>query len=241
MRVTFTVVDPRAQRRADVVLDTEPEATANQVGAALAGLLRPGSRGARLYVDATEVDPRLSLSASPLRDGALVSLEDPAGCPRPEPAGLAEIRVVSGPDAGGVFRLDPGVAQIGGDPAATVAIVDPSLLASAVTVEIAADGTAVVTPRESSRTDSPSWLDGQRLTGPAPWPVGGQLVLGWTVLELATPMPPDAAVQPSQDGGGLDYNRPPRLRPPSRATRFRVPPPPPPTPSPGGSRSWWRS
>ncbi|MEO7196679.1 MAG: FtsK/SpoIIIE domain-containing protein [Pseudonocardiaceae bacterium] len=220
--MTFTVVDPRAGRRADVILDTQPEATANQVGAALAGLLRPGSRTARLYVDATEVDPRLSLSASPLWDGALVSLEDPAGCPRPEPAGLAEIRVVSGPDAGGVFRLDPGVAHIGGDPAATVAIVDPSLLASAVTVDIAADGTAVVTPR----TDSPSWLDGQRLTGPTAWPVGGQLVLGWTVLELATPMPPDAAVQPSEDSGGLDYNRPPRLRPPSRATRFRVPPPP---------------
>ncbi|MGH3865458.1 MAG: FtsK/SpoIIIE domain-containing protein [Pseudonocardiaceae bacterium] len=228
MRLTFTVVDPLAQQRADVVLDTEPEATASRVSAALARLLRPGSRAATLYVEGTAVDPRLALSASPLRDGALVSLDDPAGCPRPEPAGLVEIRVVSGPDAGGVFRLDSGVTNLGGvthlsgDPQAEVVIVDPSLPATAITVEIAADGTATVTPR----ADLPAWLDGQRLAGPAPWPLGGQLALGWTVLELAAPAPPDAAVQPSEDGGGLDYNRPPRLRPPSRATRFRMPSPP---------------
>jgi hypothetical protein len=32
------------------------------------------------------VDLRLALSASPLREGALVTLDDPAGCLRPEPA-----------------------------------------------------------------------------------------------------------------------------------------------------------
>ncbi len=225
MRLTFTVVDPLAQRRADIILDTEPEATASRVGVALARLLRPGSRVMTLYVEGTAVDPRLALSTSPLREGALVSLDDPAGCPQPEPAGLVEIRVVSGPDAGGVFRLDPGAAQIGGDPGATVGIEDPSLPATAVTIEVAAEGTVgtvVVTPR----TDLPTWLNGERLAGSAPWPLGGQLAVGWTVLELAAPAPPDAAVQPSEDGGGLDYNRPPRLRPPSRATRFRMPPPP---------------
>ncbi|MGH3721044.1 MAG: FtsK/SpoIIIE domain-containing protein [Pseudonocardiaceae bacterium] len=222
MRLTFTVVDPLVQRRADVVLDTAPEATASRVVTALARLLRPGSRTATLYVEGIAVDPRLPVSASPLRDGALVSLDDPAGCPPPEPAGVVEIRVVSGPDAGGVFRLDPGVAQIGGDPGAAVSIDDPSLAATAVTAEIAADGTVAVTPT----TDLPSWLAGERLTGPTPWPLGGQLAVGWTVLELATPAPPDAAVQPSEDGAALDYNRPPRLRPPPRVTRFRVPPPP---------------
>jgi DNA segregation ATPase FtsK/SpoIIIE, S-DNA-T family len=91
VRLTFTVVDPLAQQRADVVVDTEPQVSASRVGAALARLLRPGSRAANLYVEGTAVDPRLALSASPLRDGALVSLDDPAGCPRPEPAGLVEI------------------------------------------------------------------------------------------------------------------------------------------------------
>ncbi len=227
VRLTFTVVDPLAQQRADVVLDTEPQVSASRVGAALARLLRPGSRATTLYVEGTAVDPQLPLSASPLRDGVLVSLDDPAGCPRPEPAGLVEIRVVSGPDTGGVFRLDSGVTNLGvvtnlgGDPQAAVGIEDPSLPAIAVTVEIAADGTATVTPRP----DLPTWLDGQRLTGPAPWPLSGQLAVGWTLFELAVPAPPDAAVQ-SSDDGGLNYNRPPRLRPPSRTTRFRMPPPP---------------
>ncbi len=222
MRLTLTAVDTLTERRADVVIDTEPEATASQIGAAIAGLLRPGAQAAALYVEGTAVDPRVSLSASPLRDGALVSLDDPAGCLRPEPTGLVEIRVVSGPDAGGVFRLNPGVAHIGGDLDAAVPVEDPSLPPAAVTVEVAADGTAAVTPG----TDLPTWLDGERLTGAAPWPVGGQLTVGWTMLELAAPAPPDAAVQPSEDGVGLDYNRPPRLRPPARPTRFRMPAPP---------------
>lgn len=183
MRLTLTVVDTLTGRRADVILDTEPEATASQVGAAIAGFLRPGAQAATLYVKGTAVDPRVSLSASPLRDGALVSLDDPADCLRPEPAGLVEIRVVRGPDAGGVFRLNPGVAHIGGDVGAAVPVEDPSLPPAAVTVEVAADGTAAVTPG----TDLPTWLDGERLTGPAPWPVGGQLAVGWTVLELAAP------------------------------------------------------
>ena len=38
--------------------------------------------------------------------------------------------------------------------------------------------------------------------------------------------PPDAALRPSADGSGLDFNRPPRLLRPERATRFQLPPPP---------------
>ncbi|MGH3871883.1 MAG: FtsK/SpoIIIE domain-containing protein [Pseudonocardiaceae bacterium] len=219
MRLTFTVVDPLARQRADVVLDAAPEVPAGQVGAAVTRLLRPGARAATLYVGGTAVDPQLPLSTTPLRDGTLASLDDPAAGLRPEPAGLVEIRVVSGPDAGGVFRLDPAVAQIG--PGATVSVQDPSLPPVAATVQVAADATTTVTPTP----DLPTWLDGQRITESTPWPVGSQLAVGWTILELAVPAPPDAAVQPAEDGG-LDYNRPPRLRPPPRMTRFRIPPPP---------------
>lgn len=222
MRLTVTVVDPRAARRADVVVDTEPEVTAGQVGAALTRLVRSGAPAADLYVEGRAVHPELPLSASALRDGATVSLDDPSGCPRPEPDGLVEVRVVSGPDAGGVFRLDQGVAEIGSDPAAALAVDDPSFPPVAVAVEVRVDAAATVTPR----SELPIWLDGERLTGAASWPVGGQLAVGWTVFELAVPAPPDAAVQPSEDGAGLDYNRPPRLRPPVRATRFRMPSPP---------------
>jgi S-DNA-T family DNA segregation ATPase FtsK/SpoIIIE len=46
---------------------------------------------------------------------------------------------------------------------------------------------------------------------------------GCASAELAVPSPADAAVELSADGTSLDYNRPPRLLPPLRQTRFRLP------------------
>jgi hypothetical protein len=103
VRLTFTVVEPLAQRRADTILDTEPEATASRVGAALAGLLRPCSRVTTLYVKARRW----------IRGWR---------CP---PRRCARAHWSAGLDAGGVFRLDLRVAHIGGDPEATVGIEDP--------------------------------------------------------------------------------------------------------------------
>ena len=45
-------------------------------------------------------------------------------------------------------------------------------------------------------------------------------------MEIGRYSPPDAALKWSEDGAGLDYNRPPRLRPPERKTHFRLPTPP---------------
>ena len=50
--------------------------------------------------------------------------------------------------------------------------------------------------------------------------------MGSSLLELARYQPPDAALQRSADGAGADFNRPPRLLPPQRQTRFRLPAPP---------------
>ncbi len=55
------------------------------------------------------------------------------------------------------------------------------------------------------------------------WPLGGQIGLGNTLLELTRYTPPNAALKWSDDGVGLDYNRPPRLRQPERQTTFRLP------------------
>jgi S-DNA-T family DNA segregation ATPase FtsK/SpoIIIE len=46
---------------------------------------------------------------------------------------------------------------------------------------------------------------------------------GCANAEFAPSGPADAAVEPSADGTSLDYNRPPRLLPPLRQTRFRLP------------------
>ncbi len=72
-------------------------------------------------------------------------------------------------------------------------------------------------------------LDREDLAAATAWPAGAQLALpgsGGILLELALPQRPDAAVQPSEDGTGWDYNRPPRLRPAENATRFTLPSPP---------------
>ncbi|MDX2822289.1 FtsK/SpoIIIE domain-containing protein [Streptomyces ipomoeae] len=58
------------------------------------------------------------------------------------------------------------------------------------------------------------------------WPVGAELSVGEYLLRLAEPTPRDAAVVPSEGGGGLDYNRPPRILPHLAPERFRLPAPP---------------
>ncbi|WP_153183309.1 hypothetical protein, partial [Streptomyces sp. E5N91] len=119
MRLTLTVVDPYGGGSADVVLDADPESTvgdiaeelAKQVGVAGAQVIpighqgQAGTGGAPLvYVDGYAVDPSATVVGSPLREGAVVSLQDPSGCLPGEPTGLVELRVVGGPGAGFVHR-----------------------------------------------------------------------------------------------------------------------------------------
>ncbi|MPY57923.1 hypothetical protein FNH08_12310 [Streptomyces spongiae] len=59
-----------------------------------------------------------------------------------------------------------------------------------------------------------------------PWPLGAELAVGAFLLRLAEPTSRDAAVVPSEGGGGLDYNRPPRILPHLAPERFRLPAPP---------------
>src|SRR5205807_2563153 len=72
--------------------------------------------------------------------------------------------------------------------------------------------------------DSPR-LDGEDFDG-GEWPLGSQVALGNTLLELAPYSPPNAALKWSDDGAGLDYNPPPRLRTAERQTSFSLPNPP---------------
>lgn len=250
MRVTLTAADPATHERVDVLLDADEETPVAAVAEELATLLgrvRVAGRGERavggdaavlrfpgaaplsrgvesaapaLFVDGAPVDPDLPLRDSPLRDGALVSLDDPSACLAAEPDGLVEIRVVSGPAAGVVHRLGVGEHDIGGSPTSAVPLADPQVPAQALTVEVDPDGAARVTPRAGVAAE----LDREPLLVTAPWPPRGQLAIAGTLLELAAPTPADAAVEPSADG--LDYNRPPRLLPPLRQTRFRLPPEP---------------
>ncbi len=229
MRLTLTVVDPLGGGSADVVMDVEPQTAVGEVareverqvgaggegGAQIISLL-PGRGEPRapgvptVYVDGYALDPTRTVAESPLREGAVVSLYDPAGCVPGEPTGVVELRVVGGPDAGAVHRLGVGRVEIGRGPAARIRVNDPEMAERAAALTVGMDGVCRFTVG-SQTTD---------------WALDSQTTVGNTLLELARYSPPNAALHPGDDGVTLDYNRPPRLLPPDRTTRFKLPSPP---------------
>ncbi|MFI5996234.1 FtsK/SpoIIIE domain-containing protein [Streptomyces sp. NPDC051362] len=259
MRLTLTVVDPLGGATADVVLDADPESSVGDIAKELAEHVGYGG-GAQIiplghhqgaagggapvaYVDGYPVDPGATIGTSPLREGAVVSLHDPAGCLPGEPTGLVELRVAGGPAAGAVHRLGIGRYDIGSGPASYIRIDDPELASRALTLSVATDGTcrldvhgetagAGEKPSAGGAEDGADRKDGVRLDGELfasldddAWPLGAQVAVGNTLLQLDRYAPPNAALKWSEDGAGLDYNRPPRLHPPERETKFRLPSP----------------
>ncbi|MFF3615995.1 FtsK/SpoIIIE domain-containing protein [Streptomyces sp. NPDC002580] len=240
MRLTLTVVDPLGGATADVVLDADPESPVGDIAKELAehvgysggaqiipiGQQRgPATGGAPVaYVDGYPVDPAATIGTSPLREGAVVSLHDPAGCLPGEPSGLVELRVAGGPAAGAVHRLGIGRYDIGGGATSYIRIDDPELPDRALALSVATDGTCRVAVHGEKEGVT---LDGEPVADREDdeWPLGSEIAHGNTLLQLDRYSPPDAALKWSDDGAGLDYNRPPRLRPPERETKFRLPSP----------------
>ncbi|MFG2790571.1 FtsK/SpoIIIE domain-containing protein [Streptomyces sp. NPDC048419] len=254
MRLSLTVVDPMVGASADVVLDADPESSVGDITRELArhvgldggaqiipigGHAGPGG-APQAFVDGYALDADANIVGSPLRDGVVVSLHDPAGCLLGEPTGVVEFRVAGGPAAGAVHRLGVGRYDIGSGPAAHIRIDDPELAQRAATLSIAIDGACTVAlhgiekkdtadkddnrEKHEGGSDHPR-LDGEDFDGGS-WPLGSQLALCNTLLEIDRYSPPNAALKWSDDGSGLDYNRPPRLRPAERTTHFRLPTPP---------------
>ncbi|MFD9204692.1 FtsK/SpoIIIE domain-containing protein [Streptomyces sioyaensis] len=240
MRLKLTVVDPCTNASNDLVLDVDPEARIDTVARELAvrvrGGVAAGQPGPVLYIDNYQVDPHHTVAASPLRDGAVVSLDDPSGTLPGEQSGVIEIRVAGGPDAGAVYRFGIGRYDIGSGQGCQLIVSDPELPQRALTLYVVAPddlrlavhagqgGEPGATPGSKGPTFEVR-VDGRPLEGQQ-LRVGSQLAIGNTLLDVVHYTPPDAALKWSDDGSGLDYNRPPRLRPPERTTKFRLPSPP---------------
>ncbi|RPF33513.1 S-DNA-T family DNA segregation ATPase FtsK/SpoIIIE [Streptomyces sp. TLI_185] len=211
----------------DVHLDADPDTPLSAVAAALAeagGVHRP-PEGLGLYAGDRLLPADLTLRDAQLHHAAVVGLGRPAGTSSAEPDGLVEVRTVGGTGAGAVRRLGIGEYRIGlaNDGTAQVLGTVPDRPFAVLTV--GPGGRCRVAPDESA-DGGPLQLDREDLAEPTAWAVGEQLLVGGSLLELALPERPDAALQPSEDGAGQDYNRPPRLRPPVNATRFVLPSPP---------------
>ncbi|MFE4017344.1 FtsK/SpoIIIE domain-containing protein, partial [Streptomyces sp. NPDC059101] len=212
----------------DVHLDADPDTPLGAVAEALAGaggVHRP-PEGLGLYAGDRLLPADQRLRDSPLHHAAVVGLGRPAGTSSAEPDGLVEVRAVGGTGAGAVHRLDIGEYRIGlaHDGSAQVLRTVPHRPFAVLTV--GPGGRCRVAPDAAAPDGDAPQLDREDLAEATAWPAGAQLLVGGCLLELALPQRPDAAVQPSEDGAGWDYNRPPRLRPPETATRFTLPSPP---------------
>ena len=162
---------PRPDSGHDVVLAYAPETRVADLAAALTGageslpanvVALPGagavpalSGPVDLYLGDRVLDPDQTIDASPIVHGVRLGLGRPSTQPGPEPRGLVEVRVTSGPGAGRVHRLGIGRATVGPGPHCTVRLPeladDPALAGAeeVLTLEVATDGRVTVTPDEA--------------------------------------------------------------------------------------------
>ena len=160
MDVQLTAVDARSGRSADVVLVVEKDSTvADAAGALRDALGLPafveghgplGPAGAEVWIAGRPVDPTLPMTVSPLREGAVVGLGGPVGLGvhDPDVGGVAEVRVVGGPDAGRVHRLPLGEFVLGSAHDADAYVADGTVAARQARV--------LVTPQEVRWTATPN-------------------------------------------------------------------------------------
>ncbi|MEU9450817.1 FtsK/SpoIIIE domain-containing protein [Streptomyces sp. NPDC048277] len=224
MRLTVTAVDPQQGQTADIMIEADPSVPVGELAEELGRRLRGGAPDAPpvLFHSGTPLPYDQPVGTTGMRAGSLLSLDTPVAVPGREPDGVAEVRAVGGADAGAVFRLPPGDYEIGAADACRIRLTADGLAKTAAHLKISADGTATVRSAAGERV----LLDDTAVADWTGWPVGGVLRAGPTLLELTAPTFPDAALVPSEDGTGLDYNRPPRLLPPPVRNRFKLPVPP---------------
>ncbi|WP_282205828.1 FtsK/SpoIIIE domain-containing protein [Kitasatospora fiedleri] len=255
MQIRLTVLRPRSGPAAPGsagssgssadVLVTAPAGTAlGAVAAALAGAV--GVRGPRsathvhLYDGERRLDEQTPLGHPPLVDGAVLAL----GEPDPDAEGAdgrpaAELRVVGGPDAGGVHRLHGERVRIGRSAEADVPLDDPDVSRLHLALHLAADGRATVQDLGSTngtRLDE-HWL---REEGVDVAP-GALLRIGESTLQLARTE--DMAARPTAPDGEGRLRLAPRTgarTAPGRPAAPAGPPEPAPAPAAGRGGRWLR-
>lgn len=245
VRTTLTVIEAGNRHAHDVVVTADSASTVGDLAAAVSAELRRPDRGSfealapvvplsrerarrqpapaergtdTLFLGTRSLDPGLSLREVPLRDGCVLTLGGPGPAQPAEPAGVAELRVVGGPAAGGVHRLGLGERIVGLAPIGGVTVADPALADDHLRIVVSPRGVHVapMPGRAVLREGQPVPAEG------VGWQPGELLEAGNTLLALANPAGPDATVRPARDGG-LAFIRPPRRRSDAQVPRVQVP------------------
>ncbi|WP_425588420.1 FHA domain-containing protein, partial [Streptomyces tremellae] len=212
MQIRLTVLAPgracdvRAGRDGSDGCDLYVTAPAGTALAAVASGLATAVLGADapaspvFYAGRARLDAqRALLGVPPLVDGAVLSLGAPGEDEAPVQEAAAQLRVVGGPDAGGVHLLHGGRVVIGRSAEADVPLDDPDVSRLHCAVTVAPGGTVTVADLGSTNGTS---LDGAAV-GPAQVPMawGAWLRLGESTLTLA-PGTREPAVATAPDGEG---------------------------------------
>jgi S-DNA-T family DNA segregation ATPase FtsK/SpoIIIE len=213
MRLNVSLVSEDSPTAEPLVVEAEPGTSVRAFAAELAEAV--GGSPGTLFHGATPLDPRMSLAEARLGAGAELGLNRPARSSAGR-AGAVEVRLVSGPGAGGIVLLPPGEYEIGGAATCRVRLpgaVPPVAARLLVTVDRTVEVTAVAATE----------MDGVTLEGATEWPAGRQLAIGGILLELATGVPARAPLTRAADGFTWEFNRPPRFFPQIPGGKFRLP------------------
>lgn len=218
MQLRFTVAAPRLGREpVDVLLSAPAGTRLGQVADALRRAVR--TPFGRLYCGDLLLPDDAPLGVPPLVHGALVTIDAP-GPAWPVPGAL-ELRVVSGPDAGGVHLLRSGEATIGRQ--ADVRLDDPDVSRRHAALTWSGD---VVRVRDLGSTNGTLLVTAADVVQVGPEPVelppGALLRVGESLLEVAVGAP--VAEPPPGDGRGHLYVTR-QVRPPltPRTVRIKLP------------------
>ncbi|MDH6126706.1 FHA domain-containing protein [Kitasatospora sp. GP82] len=238
MQIRLTVLRPRSGSAAASsvtagwatdVLVTAPVGTAlGTVAGALAGAV--GVRGPRsathvhLYAGTQRLDDQALLGHPPLLDGAVLCLNEPdPDADEPADGTAPELRVVGGPDAGGVHRLHGQEIQVGRSSQADVPLDDPDVSRLHLALHLGPDGR--VTVRDLGSTNGTT-VDGRFLRGAAAdLPDGGLIRLGESTLQVARSDAARATAGPHADLG--EISGAPRQAVPDGQGRLQLAPAPP--------------
>ncbi|WP_407566603.1 FHA domain-containing protein [Streptomyces sp. 184] len=224
MQIRLTVQATRggaAARGRDVIV-TAPAGTT--LGAVAGGLLDAaaaaasggggtasgtGGAGVAVYAGQRLLDPdRILLGEPPLVDGAVLSLGGPADPghgqpPEADAAAVTSLRVVAGPDAGGVHLLHGGQIRIGRSADADVPLDDPDVSRLHCALTVTSDGRVTV---EDLGSTNGTTVDGRTVgRTPVPLPADAVLRVGESALRIASPAGAGGAGSGRTGAGAAEY------------------------------------